>query len=383
MDKSVLTVSRFSIDRRAIGLVVAWLGFALAGSTPGWSDGVEATWTEVEAVVYGARADERGPIGGDEGYTRIVTDGDYTVTNLDELLQALAQVQAGEVVFIPGEVEIDMTSRIYIEKLVLSIPEGVTLASDRGYEGSAGALITSDALDTPMMIEVAGPDVRITGLRIRGPNPKPYIEHHDRAFKPDGLGRDYYYKFPLSYGIRSSHDRLEVDNCEISGFGHTGVALHEGTGHHIHHNYIHHCQYRGLGYGICHRRGVSLIECNLFNYNRHSIAGTGHVGSGYEARNNVELGKSLDHCFDMHGTRDGKASAGSTILIHHNTFGADIFYGEETIAIRGVPREKCEIHHNWFLKYGSSQGAVRVAERPDQTTRVHDNAYGQDPVVVR
>ncbi len=382
MERGALTMRALSLETKAIGLTVACSMLALMWSTPGWGDGAQATWVEVEGVVYGAQPDERGPIGGGEGYTRIVTGGDYTVTDLHGLLEALAQAKAGDVVFIEGAVEIDLTARIYIEKLVLSVPEGVTLAGNRGREGSQGALITSDALDTPMIIEAAGPDVRVTGLRIRGPNPKPYIRHHDRAFKPGGLGRDYYYKFPLSYGIRTAHDRLEVDNCEISGFGHTGVVLHEGTGHHIHHNYIHHCQYRGLGYGICHRKSVSLIECNLFDYNRHSIAGTGHVGSGYEARNNVELGASLDHCFDMHGTRDGKASAGSTILIHHNTFGADIFYGEETIAIRGCPREKCEIHHNWFAKYEQPEGAVRYPDRPDQTTRVHDNAYGQGPVVV-
>ena len=39
-------------------------------------------------------------------------------------------------VFIPGDTEIDLTARIYIEQLVLEVPAGVTLAGDRGQDGS-------------------------------------------------------------------------------------------------------------------------------------------------------------------------------------------------------------------------------------------------------
>ncbi|MFA7492559.1 MAG: hypothetical protein WCZ43_03465 [Proteiniphilum sp.] len=35
------------------------------------------------------------------------------------------------------------------------------------------------------------------------------------------------------------------------------------------------------------------------NSNRHSIAGTGESGCGYIAKNNIECGESLSHCFDM------------------------------------------------------------------------------------
>jgi len=56
---------------------------------------------ERDGVLYGAQADERGPIGGGEGYTAIVTEGDYTATTLEELIAALEQAQPGETVFIP------------------------------------------------------------------------------------------------------------------------------------------------------------------------------------------------------------------------------------------------------------------------------------------
>jgi len=338
----------------------------------------EPTWVEINDVTYGAKADELGPIGGGTGYVNIITGGDYTVDNLDDLLDALSKAKAGQVVFIPGETEIDLTTSIYIEGLVLEVPAGVTLAGNRGHDGSKGALLTSDALKTPVMIRVAGPDVRITGLRIQGPNPKRYTEHHRRSFGKGGAGHDYYYKFPKSDGIRTENPRLEVDNCEISAFAHAGIYLKEGEGHHIHHNFIHHCQYSGLGYGVSHDEASSLIEFNLFNWNRHSIAGTGRPGCGYIARHNVECGVSHSHCFDMHGGRDRKDDtniAGTSIEIYNNTF----FAPQTPVKIRGVPQEKCEVHHNWFLECTEPGDAVRASER----TSVYDNVYGENAEVAK
>jgi hypothetical protein len=340
------------------------------------ADAEEVTSLEINGRIYGARADELGPIGGGSGYAPIVTQGDFRVANLDQLLNALQKAKPGQVVFLPGETEIDCTARVYIESLVLELPGGVTLAGNRGQEGSPGALIYSDALKTPTLIRVTGPDARITGLRIRGPNPKRYLDHHRRSFA-EGRGHEYYYKFPTSDGIRCEHDGLEVDNCEISAFGHAGICLRRGEKHHVHHNFVHHCQYAGLGYGVSHDVASSLIERNLFDSNRHSIAGTGRPGCGYEARHNVELGISLSHCFDMHGGRDredGTDVAGTTILIHHNTFRAP----QTPIVVRGTPDDKCEVSQNWFPRHETPDKAVRASAN----THVRDNAYGAEPARV-
>lgn len=333
----------------------------------------EPTWVEVDGAAYGARPDEIGPIGGGAGYTRVVTEGDLVAKTLDELIEALGKADPGQTVFLPGETEIDCTARVYIEQLVLEVPAGVTLAGNRGYAGSPGALICSDTLKTPVLIRAGGPDVRVTGLRIRGPNPKRYLDHHRRSFA-EGRGHGYYYKFPTSNGIETRHPGLEVDNCEISAFSHAGICLVQGEGHHVHHCFIHHCQYAGLGYGISHDVASSLIEQNLFDFNRHSIAGTGRPGCGYEARHNVELGTSLSHCFDMHGGRDRKDGtdvAGTTIRIRHNTFRAPT----TPIVIRGVPQDTCDVHRNWFPRHEKPEQAVRASDR----TRVYDNAYGAEP----
>lgn len=334
----------------------------------------ERTWIEIDGVVYGARPDDRGPIGGGNGYSDVITRGDYTVGDLDALLDALSTAKAGEIVFIPAETVIDLTARIYIDQLVLEIPEGVTLAGNRGHGESRGALLASDALKTAEMIRAAGPGVRVTGLRIQGPNPKRYLDHHRRSFGRGGAGHSYYYKLPTSNGITTGHPRLEVDNCEISGFSHAGVDLRTAQGHHIHHNYIHHCQYQGLGYGVCHNTASSLIEYNLFDWNRHSIAGTGRPGNSYVARHNVELGISLSHCFDMHGGRDredGTDIAGTSIEIYNNTFRAP----QTPIVIRGVPEEKCDVHHNWFLRHREAAQSVNSSGK----TRVYENVYVGEP----
>ena len=308
---------------------------------------------------YGAIPSEIGPIGGGDGYKLLYNRGDYVVNDLDELIMALSLSKSGDIIFVPGGIEINLTARIYIEQLILKIPSGVSLVSDRGYEGSKGALLFSDAIDTPVMILAGGPDVHISGFRIQGPNSKRYLDHHNTAYGKGGKGRSYYYKFPNSRGIKTNYSRLEVDNCDISGFSHAGIYLNKGNNHYIHHNKIHHCQYQGLGYGVCLNSASSVIEYNKFNWNRHSIAGTGVTGCSYIARHNIEEGESLGHCFDMHGgidRKDGTDISGTDIEIYNNTFNATNL----SVMIRGKPQKRISIHSNWFKTHNSIKKAVKV-----------------------
>ena len=327
------------------------------------------TWIEMNGETCGAQPDARGPIGGGEGYVNRVPTPDDTIATLDDLLDALGSAKSGDVVFVDGRAEIDCTQRVYIEELVIEIPEGVTLASDRGADGSGGGMILSDTFATSPLICAMGPGVRVTGLRIAGPNPKPCFEHHNRSFR-EGRGHEYYYKFPTSSGIMTEHPGLEVDNCELGGWSLAAVKLSSGTDHHVHHSFIHHNPYNGLGYGVSHHTSSSLIEYNLFNHNRHSIAGSGKPPSGYEARHNVEIRYSVSHCFDMHGGRDrkdGTTIAGSWMKVHHNTFRCP----KVAVAIRGVPEDRAEIHHNWFY-----QKPGDLVVRSDGNTSVTKNAFG-------
>lgn len=280
------------------------------------------------------------PIGGGKGYRRLVKQGDYQVKTLEELLAALKQAKAGQVVYVDEKAEIDLTGK---QKIV--IPGGVTVASGRGQENSEGALLYSNELKTSPLFLAGGEKVRVTGLRLRGPDPNRRTEQMQKLYKE---GR--YYSIPNSDGIISTHPHLEVDNCELWAWSHAAVFLKRGASKaHIHHNYIHHNQRSGLGYGVCLDQSDALIEANLFDWCRHHIAGTGRPGTSYEARYNVVLENANGHSFDMHGGRDRKDGtdiAGDSIKIHHNKFKAT---SVPAIVIRGRPTQSTEIHHNRFL----------------------------------
>ncbi|MDP6380657.1 MAG: hypothetical protein QF662_04855, partial [Phycisphaerae bacterium] len=287
---------------------------------------------------FGCEANPTGnPIGGGPGYEGVDAAGDYDVATLDQLLSALAKARKGQVVYIEQGARIEVTERVFTEDVVIEIPEGVTLAGNRGREGSQGALIFSEAFRTRPMVRAMGPGVRISGLRLRGPDPKRRMAHHRRSFGDgENRGHEYYYKFPVSDGIATEHPGLEVDNCEISAWSHAGVLLRKSRDHHIHHNHIHHCQYHGLGYGACLDAAEAVVEANLFDWCRHHISATGRPGTGYEACYNLVLEHANGHSFDMHGGRDredGTDIAGDWMNVHHNTFRAPVV----PVVIRGRP----------------------------------------------
>lgn len=352
------------------------------------------TWVEERGQIFGAKPDHDGPIGGSSGYKKIITQGDHHVKDLDGLLLALKRVKEGEVIFIDSRAEIDCTALVFTEKFQIKLPAGVTLASDRGHKGSEGAIIQSDNFATEPLINILGPNVRITGLRIIGPDPKPRLDHHQRSFNPQRGDRkaqsEYYYRLPTSAAIWTDQAALEVDNCELSGWSHAAIYLKKGNKHHVHHNYIHHNQRHGLGYGIClgaETGGLfasALIEYNIFDYNRHSIAGTGCPGESYEASNNVELGESLSHNFDMHGgvdRKDGTEIAGERILIHHNTFTNPKV---RAIGIRGKPSDKAEIYNNWFAQDKPGPAVLLPwPAGPEKNIFFYKNAFGRNkPVII-
>ena len=235
---------------------------------------------------YGAASNPTGePIGGGTGYSRIVDPKDATVIvrDAEAFIKALKNAKAGDIVYVADDAVIDLTP---YEKL--TIPGGVTLASGRGRDGSEGGLLYTYTVKTMRLFQTGGPNVRVTGLRLEGSYP----------------GRERLTQRPSMLSL--SHEDAEVDNCEMFGWSCSAVGVGGGTKDTawVHHNYDHHNQRNGLGYGVSLGRTHVLIEGNLFDFCRHAIASSGLPGSGYTARYNVHLENSISHMFDMHGSRD-------------------------------------------------------------------------------
>jgi hypothetical protein len=316
--------------------------------------------------VFGAQANPtKDPIGGGKGYSRITTRKDYVVKTYEELIASLKKATSGQVVYIADDVELDITGK---EKIVA--PAGVTLTSGRGQGSSQGALLYTKDLAASPMILADGNNVRVTGIRLRGPDQERRTEQMQKLYE-----QGQYYSIPNSDGIICEHPDLEVDNCELWGWSHAAVFLKRGASNaHIHHNHIHHNQRSGLGYGVCLDQANALIEGNLFDWCRHHIAGTGSPGTSYEARYNLVLENANSHSFDMHGGADrgdGTDIAGDSILIHHNTFRAT---SVPAVVIRGRPALSAEIHHNWFLHPDAQKAILQTNAAGNMN--IYDNKFG-------
>lgn len=311
-------------------------------------------------------------VGGGAGYSRQVdlnsTQQTYKVSSVDELVFAVAKAGNGDIVYVEDTAELDLSG------ITISIAAGVTLSSGRGGRSSSGALLYSDKLRTLPLIKITGDNVRVTGLRLRGPDPERRTEQMTKLIK-----EGKFYTVPNSRGISSAFDSLEVDNCELWGWSHAAIRLVNGAKAYIHHNFIHHNQRHGLGYGVILEEASALIEANLFDWNRHSIAGTGRPGTSFEARYNVVLEHANSHAFDMHGgadRKDGTNIAGDEINIHHNDFllAADVIDIHGAVVIRGLPRIGATIHHNIFRNLHDLKKAVWQKNKVGMI-RVYENEY--------
>ncbi len=342
---------------------------------------------------YGAEANPTGdPIGGGAGYRDILTSGDYTVGTRQELLDALEQAKEGQVVYVKPGAEIDLTDLTRI-----AVPDGVTLAGDRGAGGGEGPLVFTRDFGTGGYRGLlhAGSKSRVTGLRLRGPDPD-YADYTEqtKAAAYDASARG------ILAGAAS-----EVDNCEISNFYRDGIAVNVADVR-IHHNYLHDIAAYPVIVGT--RPGSSaIIEANIIHWGWHATAGTGAAGTSYEACYNIcrphriapAFGPTVSHCLDQHADRDikgarGQSIAGDWLRWHHNTIelkGPYTTYDRERIysspnnacgmKIRGTPRVLAEVYNNWIQTSNIAQALGPYGGPGEQAygnVWVYNNAYGPE-----
>ncbi|MFB6374281.1 MAG: right-handed parallel beta-helix repeat-containing protein [Bradymonadaceae bacterium] len=245
------------------------------------------------------------------------------VKTYSEFVDAIDGAGRGDVIYVDGDVEIDMQGADD-----LRIPEGVTLASDRGCNGSDGGLLYTT--NHPWSLFRTDGDVTIHGIRIRGPR---------TDWVPSaGSGSD-----KIGAGVMIEGKGVEIANSELSGFSHFAIQTEYDS--HIHHNHIHHNPMKGIGYGVSANGGHPIIEFNKMNHNRHSVAASGD-SSSYTVRYNIVGPNSISHIFDQH------KPGGVTTKVHHNTVKAveqdDDPKNTPTLTIRGVPSDVASVHHNWI-----------------------------------
>lgn len=251
--------------------------------------------------------------------------------------------------------------------------------------------------------------VRITGVRLDG-------GESDDPFS--AVGR------PDSDGIEDyGSTDLEIDHNDISHWRGAAINVHDGNNAdtagfvgrinqdnaatvHIHDNTLHHNQHptsdfctgylsgngHSSGYGVEVADGAyALIERNVFDWNRHDIAGDGKAGSGYFAHDNLLLpngGIHADclghtfhtHAIDMHGVDTCRTST-SNPLADHNcgpageymdiSYNTVLYTAGDGIHLRGTPKANggqkvgMEVTHNVFA-HSVAWGNLVVAGAVEQ-----------------
>ncbi|WP_019617096.1 right-handed parallel beta-helix repeat-containing protein [Psychromonas ossibalaenae] len=266
-----------------------------------------------------------GTVGGYD-YPYIEDINSQNMLSVSSLAELEAALQSGiENIFIPG----DTTIELPYQNNALVIPDNVSLFSDRGRNGSEGAMLKVDYIDEQeynFPIIQTGSNVHISGLRLQGP-----VKHIDTDV--------------LTLGIQTQEDSsgLIVENSELYGWGGGAISLKKTQNARIHHNYIHLNQKRERGYGVVVQNGdaSTAVYCNVFDSNRHSIAGSGKEGESYTASNNIILQTGEGHSLDMHEDADSSGDGGQAVNVINNWF---VFGGTEwghypSVKLRGVPRD--------------------------------------------
>ena len=254
----------------------------------------------------------------------------------------------GEAVWLRGDREFDLTGLGLSRGTGLRLPNSVTVASDRGIDGSDGAtlLVTDSKNFAPLFC--ATDDCRLTGLRFIGPE----TTYREYDWTREGNA------------VQIAGDRVEIDDCLFRGWGHAGVKVGTdvdsgpivASAAHVHHSTFVDNALEQLGYGITVWHGDPCIHHCYLDGNRHSIAGNGAPDCAYHVVDNVFGPHSYLQVIDMHRgdevAADGGRQAGQFLNIRNNLVmratsptDGNLVTG---IYIRGIPAEGGVIRDNRF-----------------------------------
>lgn len=225
-------------------------------------------------------------------------------------------------VFIPGNVTITVPNQA---RAVQLLPEQ-RLISDRALNTRGGAIVVppKNGANNYPVITMATRSA-IEGLRVLGPN-----AGYDTENTTIGIQT-----VPGSTGVL-------VRGSELAGWSWAAVSVKQSTDAVVDDNDIHDNIRAERGYGVVTQNGdaTALIRSNVFNRNRHAIAGSGEPGEVYTAERNLIRqggGSTAYHQFDMHVSSAGIGGAYVTIRNNVFDYGRYGTANRSSINIRGIP----------------------------------------------
>jgi hypothetical protein len=285
-----------------------------------------------------------------------------TVRSRSELVEHLRSDFQG-VLNIPSGIQINVTPPFSDDPndQSLVVNSCVCIKGTRAGLDQGGLLFDTNNEEGHIVFTVQGHDVRIEGLRFRGPSrgnragSQPYISGIDVVVAPAlGLGRNV-----VVTGNEFFHWTSAAVGVVGSAEGDAHMTSDQASLISVTRNYIHENSRDGGGYGVNVDYGYALIEGNLFDRNRHAVAAGGGPHSGYLARYNYVLeggytqgGGFWNQHFDVHGVGENGygGSAGEYFEIASNTIrGAQGYYLVKTrpaFMLRGTPAIGAYFNHN-------------------------------------
>ena len=335
--------------------------------------------------------------------------------------------------------ELDLTEHLHLTK------QPIIIKSDRALIAAPGCARgprkigprirvrgVSGIRASKRLFEIRGDNVVISGFQLEGPHPEFIVKGKDNTERGITIAPD-----------RGQQPIRRIEICNMDMYHWSGAAIevldntddaergrlfntNEGAVH-IKNNFLHHNRHgEGWGYGVVVGSGAyALIERNVFDENRHAIAGDSVDArkkdfSGYTARENLILPGGGVHCsnrwvfilsgwrhncwqthqIDMHGDKSwwrlGQhccGTAGETILIERNTI---LYIGGSAgdlpatrrgyaIKIRGNPADKAVVDGNVFLHYTRDDAIAQngnVGGHITNPIQVRPNKFGINPLAV-
>lgn len=317
------------------------------------------------------------------------------------------------------DVDLDLTGHSIVIGSDRSLVAGAACARGPRTLGPRIFVRDNRGINSPLF-DVRGDHILLAGFRLEGPT-------RDIGAGSGNLERAIYINpFEAAEPIRD----IEVSNMEISHWSGAGVDVRDNTVQaergrlfntniaavRIRNNFIHHNRHGdGHGYGVEVAAGAyALIERNVFDENRHAIAGGSSDNkkdfTGYTVRDNLILPGGGTHCsekwvfallawrfncwqthqIDMHGNKSSLTlgewccgTAGETLIIERNTV---LYTSGKAIKVRGNPADKAVVDGNVF-RHGSRWAAIAQNGEPgwgDNISRPIDvrpnNQFGVDPM---